>query len=578
MTDALSRFKQVFLVDFEYSVVDGGQPVEICMVAAEWRTGATRRFWQTELREFSTPPIELSDETLFVAYFASAEFGCFLALGWARPPNVLDLFVEFRNSTNGLTLPTGNSLLGALAFHGLPFMTGEEKDSMRALALRGGPWTIEEQGMLLAYCESDVRALGLLLGSMVDSLDVERALLRGRQMWSVAEMERRGIPIDVSMLALLRDNWDEVRAQLVRDLDEKFNVFEGGSFRLAKLREFLVAHGIEWPEDQHGRLVVNDAVVKAQALRYPQLAALRVGRQALAQLKPPTLPVGADRRSRSMLSPFSSKTGRNQPRTKNFVFGWPSWFRRLVAPDLGQSIAYIDWEQQEFGIAAALSGDVAMLAAYESGDPYLDFARQAGAVPQGATKDSHAGQRELYKQCALGVIYGMTPVGLAARIGQPLEGARQLLRTHQNTFPDFWDWSDAIVYSARTTGRLVSTFGWQQLVTDATNDRSLRNYPMQANGAEMLRLAIMFAQDEGVAVCAPVHDAILIEAATVQISSAVEIASAAMAEASALVLGGLRLRTEAEIVDGPNHFPGRDPAGIWALVSRAAAERRSGNP
>src|SRR5262245_46554619 len=34
-------------------------------------------------------------------------------------------------------------------------------------------------------------------------------------------------------------------------------------------------------------------------------------------------------------------------------------------------IAYVDWSQQEFGIAAALSGDAAMQAAYQSGDPYL---------------------------------------------------------------------------------------------------------------------------------------------------------------------------------------------------------------
>jgi DNA polymerase I-like protein with 3'-5' exonuclease and polymerase domains len=171
----------------------------------------------------------------------------------------------------------------------------------------------------------------------------------------------------------------------------------------------------------------------------------------------------------------------------------------------------------------------------------------------------------------------MTPIGLAERIGQPIEGARQLLRHHQNAFPEFWEWSDAVVFSARTQGKLASAFGWQLIVTEATNDRSLRNFPMQANGAEMLRLAIMFAQERGVVVCAPVHDAILIEAATEQIDMAVETAQAAMAEASALVLGGVRLRTEAVVVHGPNHYPAKDPAGIWALVSRAVAERPHGN-
>ena len=50
-----------------------------------------------------------------------------------------------------------------------------------------------------------------------------------------------------------------------------------------------------------------------------------------------------------------------------------------------------------------------MIAAYRSGDPYLAFAKQAGAVPPGATKQSHSAQRELFKQCVLAVQYGMGP-------------------------------------------------------------------------------------------------------------------------------------------------------------------------
>ncbi len=38
---------------------------------------------------------------LFVAYYASAELGCHLALGWPTPTRVLDLYVEFRRHTNG---------------------------------------------------------------------------------------------------------------------------------------------------------------------------------------------------------------------------------------------------------------------------------------------------------------------------------------------------------------------------------------------------------------------------------------------------------------------------------------------
>ena len=76
-------------------------------------------------------------------------------------------------------------------------------------------------------------------------------------------------------------------------------------------------------------------------------------------------------------------------------------------------MAYVDWEQQEFAIAAALSVDRAMSAAYTSGDPYLAFAKQAGAVPPDATKASHKQQRDQFKVCALAVQYGMAERSLA---------------------------------------------------------------------------------------------------------------------------------------------------------------------
>jgi hypothetical protein len=85
--------------------------------------------------------------------------GCHLALGWRLPVYVLDLYVEFRNRTNGLKLPCGSSLLSALAYFGIPGIDTENKEEMRALALRGGPYTDTERADLLAYCESDVDAL-----------------------------------------------------------------------------------------------------------------------------------------------------------------------------------------------------------------------------------------------------------------------------------------------------------------------------------------------------------------------------------------------------------------------------------
>jgi DNA polymerase I len=70
----------------------------------------------------------------------------------------------------------------------------------------------------------------------------------------------------------------------------------------------------------------------------------------------------------------------------------------LIQPPPGHAIAYIDWAQQEFGIAAALSRDPLMMDAYRSGDPYLAFAKQAGAAPPDATKATHKTIRDQFKR------------------------------------------------------------------------------------------------------------------------------------------------------------------------------------
>ena len=123
-------------------------------------------------------------------------------------PHVLDLFVEFRNLTNGLTTPCGNGLLGALTYFGLSSIDAADKDSMRQLALRGGDYSEDEKQALLDYCETDVDALARLLRVMLPRIDLARALLRGRYMKAAAIMEFNGIPIDVETLAHLRQYWE----------------------------------------------------------------------------------------------------------------------------------------------------------------------------------------------------------------------------------------------------------------------------------------------------------------------------------------------------------------------------------
>jgi hypothetical protein len=316
-----------------------------------------------------------------------------------------------------------------------------------------------------------------------------------------------------------------------------------------------------------GQLDLSDDTFRQQARIYPTISPLRELRSSLSELRLNDLAVGRDGRNRTLLSAFRSRTGRNQPSNTRFIFGPSVWLRGLIQPPPGHAVAYVDWAQQEIGIAAALSGDPALQAAYRSGDCYLAFAKQAGAVPPDATKASHGVQRELFKQCALAVQYGMEAPSLALRIARPAIVARNLLQAHRQTYRRFWEWSDGAVDQAMLFGLIHTVFGWPLRVCEQPNPRALRNFPMQANGAEMLRVACSLAVERGIEICAPVHDAVLICAPLDRLDADITAMQAAMAEASRAVLVGFELATEAKAFRYPDCYMDARGLMMWERVS-----------
>jgi hypothetical protein len=567
-------FKEVWLFDFEFGAPPGVKPEPVCLVAWELKSGRKLRLWHDEFG--AMPPYPTGPDALFVAYYASAEICCHLALGWPVPERIVDLFVEFRNETNGLQTISGASLLGALAQYGLDSIDAVEKDEMRDLILRGGPWTDAEKKSILEYCESDVASLASLLPAMLPRIDLPRALLRGRYMAAVARMEYNGVPTDVPTLNLLLQNWTNIQDALIANIDSEYGVFDGRTFKADRFAQFLIKQGIPWPRLQSGRLDMSDDTFRQMARGNPQVAPLRELRSSLSEMRLSDLTVGRDGRNRTLLSPFRARSGRNQPSNSKFIFGPSVWLRGLIQPPPGYGIAYIDWAQQEFGIAAALSGDMHMKAAYHSGDPYLAFAIQAGLAPADATKATHKSIRDQCKTCVLAVQYGMGEDTLAHRLGQPPIQARYLLRLHRETYRDFWIWSDASLDFAMTRGYLSTVFGWYIHVGADVNPRMLRNFPVQANGAEMLRHACCLATERGIEVCAPVHDAVLICAPIEQLESDVARMQAAMVEASRLILNGFELGTDANLIVHPNRFSDERGAVMWARVTTLIVKERGG--
>ena len=562
----LAAFKEIWSTDFEFNQPAGHRPTPICLVAQELRTSRTIRIWEDDLARLSSPPYPTGPDSLFVAYYASAELGCHLALDWPLPTFVLDLYVEFKCLANGRTTPCGSGLLGALTYFGLDSMSHIEKGEMRRLAMRGGPWSDDERIGVLDYCASDVVALSKLLLAMEKHIDLPRALLRGRYMKAAALIESVGVPIDTKILKGLKTHWEEIQLKLISRIDQVYGVFEGRTFKIDRFEEWLKWKQIPWPRLESGRLALDDDTFREAARSYPDIAPLRELRVSLSQMRLADLAVGPDGRNRLLLSAFQSRTGRNQPSNSRSIFGPAVWYRSLIRPQPGWGLAYIDWEQQEVGIAAALSEDPAMQQAYLSGDPYLSLAKLAGAVPADATKETHRVERDRFKACVLAVQYGMGPNSLAQRIGQLELIAKDLIEKHRRSFKRFWEWSDAVLDHAMLHGELWTVFGWKLHVGYNANPRSIRNFPMQANGAEMLRLACIFATEAGIRICAPIHDAILIEAPLDQLDETVEATRRVMKKASEIVLSGFELRTETYCVRYPDRYEDRRGRTVWRTI------------
>jgi hypothetical protein len=458
--------------------------------------------------------------------------------------------------------------LGALAYYGLNAMEAVEKEAMRELALRGGPWSAEERNALLSYCESDVLALSRLLAAMEPAIDFARAVAcRGRYMKAVARMESAGVPIDTKTLERLSNGWESIQDRLIEEVDHRFGVFDGRTFKADRWEKWVAQNDIAWPRLDSGALALDDDTFREMARSSADVALMRELRHALSRLRLSDLVVGTDGRNRTLLTPFRARTSRNQPSTSRFIFGPATWLRSLIKPELGRAVAYVDWSQQEFGIAAFLSGDPAMMEAYRSGDPYLAFAKQSGLVPPDATKESHRAQREGCKTCVLGVQFCMGPQALAARIGQPVAYARELLRLHREAYPTFWRWSDGAEAHAMLLNRIHTVFGWTLQVGADANPRSFRNFPCQANGAEMLRLACCLATESGISIVAPVHDAVMVEGPADAIDDIVVRMQQSMEEASEIVLGGFNLRSDAKVVRWPDRYMDERGREFWQRVT-----------
>jgi hypothetical protein len=147
-----------------------------------------------------------------------------------------------------------------------------------------------------------------------------------------------------------------------------------------------------------------------------------------------------------------------------------------------------------------------------------------------------------------------------------------MLGQHRGLFYPYWAWSEDWIARALDAGIMRTAFGWtcRTGITEF-NTRSIANWPIQASGADILRIACILAVRHGIELCAPVHDAVLIEAPIERIEADVALMQELMRRAARVVLntdpsGQYELRTDAAIVRYPERYSDKRGRKTWAVV------------
>ena len=541
-------FEHIDVLDFEYKQTDGNPPKPVCIVIKDLFTEKTIKEWLVN-KKFKYPhPIQ---KTLFVCHWAVAEVSCLIELGIDKPRAVFDTFIEEKKMFNGIL--RGFGLVDVCERHGIKgVMSHEKKEIWRKYIMDNYPnYTTEDEAGIMGYCEEDVVTTEKLFLSQLDKLTkkdnnfnriISQACFHGKAMGYCAQVEANGIHIDHKLFKDFRANFEKIKKLEIEEINKLCNVFDGDTFNQKKFEEFLKKEQLykRWPKTPTGKPKTDDRTFY-RFQHIPKIFALKNSLFIINSQKLKGYQLGEDNRSRSRLNMFGQLTGRTNVSTATNPFGAPRMMRTMIHPDEDSVYGYFDFKAQEPNVMAALSQDKNMLAAVDSPDPYLYVAKFVKAVPEYATKKSHPVERERYKVSYLAIAYDQTPYGLSAKLGVSLAKATFIHSNILNAFKDYKFWIKGVKVNAGRRGFFETKYGWKYHLNDESkvNPKRLSNYPIQANGGEVLRMAMIDVMEGGFDknLSMIIHDALLLHIPRKNLAASVRKIKSLMEKAAEKVIG-----------------------------------------
>jgi DNA polymerase I-like protein with 3'-5' exonuclease and polymerase domains len=302
----------------------------------------------------------------------------------------------------------------------------------------------------------------------------------------------------------------------------------------------------------------------------PGIEGLRALRDSLGFIMRARLPIGRDGRNRPSLFPFGTATGRNA-HAKSLFNAHAGMRSFMVFPPDAIGV-YLDWRAQEVGIAAALSGDPALMADYQAGDVYHALAKLCGLTKDPDIKrwkSENADERQRMKSLQLAINYGMGVSSLARGLDRHPLVASEIIERHRRTYLQFWQWRADTVQAAMLDRRMETGFGWPIRISSSPNQRTLYNFPIQGAAAEQLQLATWRLCEAGIIPNMLVHDGILLELSD---EGQIEHAKEIMRVAGRDVCGGFEIGVDVDkVLKHGARFQDKRPmaTAMWRTIMSA---------
>lgn len=327
----------------------------------------------------------------------------------------------------------------------------------------------------------------------------------------LARMEREGVRVDADFLAEysteLESEGLELEKQIYEDAGLKFNIaspkqlgevlfdrlkldpkakktrtgqYKTDEETLQKLTELhpLPAHILEYRQIQKLKSTYVDAI--------PELIHPRTGRvhTSFAQAVAATGRLSSNNPNLQNI-PIRTERGRK--------------IRKAFIPrDEEHTLMAIDYSQIELRIIASVSGDEAMMEAFNSG---IDIHTATAAKVFGVKlEDVDKEMRRRAKTVNFGIIYGISAFGLSERVGISRTEAKEIIDSYFAQFPGIKNYMDQTIQFCRDHGYVQTLIGRRRQIRDINSqnrtvvgfaERNAINAPIQGSAADMIKLAMI---------------------------------------------------------------------------------------